>query len=237
MKIKISLYIFCICLALRGYSQTVVQFDTDTASEWTVSGGGAQGVTPFVIENYPEGNPSSYYDFLSVTSTGDSTGTFLQGGSLADFSGFWVVDYTFTLPSTATNISLDYGDFFADDRAVLALNGQVVDSTGIISIEGAPGSMVFTDGGDLQPYSFNGPFSSGTLDSGFNVGGSNTLEVIVNNTGTGTYGPDKDISPGDTTLLGLSGTISYSEVPEPNSIVLLGFGILVCAWHRNKQMT
>ena len=213
------------CFGTRGYSQSLLSFDTGTAAEWSVTGGGAENATPYVV-NYAEGSPPSDYNFLSVTTTGDGTGTFLQGGSLASFTGFWIADYTFTLPSTATDISLSYNNFFADDRAVMMLNGQTIASTGIIS-NGLPGSMVFTDGGDPQAYSFGAPFSSGSVDDGFNVGGSNTIEVVVNNTGTGISGGDRDISSGDTTFLGLSGSISYSEVPEPNSILLSGLGILV----------
>ena len=211
---------------LKGLSQETLFFDTGTASEWSVTGGGAQNVTPYIV-NYAERTPSTYYNFLSVTTTGDSTGNFLQGGSLANFTGFWLAIYTFTLPSYATSVSLTYNNFFADDRAVLTLNGQVINATGIISIQGAPGSMVFADGGNPQPYSFNGSFSSGTVTSGFNIGGLNTIEVIVNNTGTGIYGSDRSISPGDTTFLGLSGTISYSPVPEPSTVAMLGVGILL----------
>jgi hypothetical protein len=228
MKTKIifnlgaCLMLFC---GARGLSQETLSFDTGTASEWSITGGGAQNATPFIV-NYAYGTPSTYYNFISVTTAGDGTGNFLQGGSLADFTGFWLATYTFTLPSNATGVSLNYSDFYADDRAVLTLNGQVVAATGIISIQGAPGSMVFTDGGSPQSYSFSSLFSSGTVNSGFNIGGLNTIEAIVNNTGTGIYGPDRSISPGDDTFLGLSGTISYSQVPEPSCLAMFGIGIL-----------
>jgi hypothetical protein len=205
------------------YSQVNILFNTASPSSWTVTGGGAQNATPYIV-NYAEGSPPVNYNFLSVTSTGDSTGSFVQGGSLSSFTGFWLANYTFYLPSNAQNVSLTYNNFFADDRAVLTLNGQTIGATGIISIQGAPGEMVFNDGGNIQPYSFSGEFSSGGITSGFNVGGLNTIEAIVNNTGTGIYGSDRNISPGDTAFLGVSGTISYI-VPEPSALALLGIGI------------
>jgi hypothetical protein len=230
----LSIFTFCLLVSF-GLSAQTISFDTGTASEWSVTGGGAQNATPFVI-NYPEGNPSTFYNFLSVTTTGDGTGNFLQGGSLADFTGFWTAIFTFTLPSNATGINLNYNNFFADDRAVLNLNGQAIDATGIISIQNVSGSMVFTDGGDAQPYSFSGSFSSGTISSGFNIGGINTIEAIVNNTGEGIVGSDNDISSGDTTFLGLSGAIVYS-VPEPSSFALAVIGILIMmrAYGKSKK--
>lgn len=222
----------CFCI----YSQNSIFFSTSTSSGWTVTGGGAQNVTPFVVP-YIEGTPPANYNFLSLTSTGDSTGSFIQGGNPANFTGFWLADYTFYLPPNATGVSLSYEGFYADDRAVLTLNGQVIGATGIISIQGAPGEMVFTDGGAAQPYSFSSLFSSGSATGGFNIGGLNTIEAIINNTGTGIYGPDRDISVGDTTFLGLSGSISYSVVPEPSILAMISVGLagLVGFTARNKN--
>ena len=79
--------------------------------------------------------------------------------------------------------------------------------------------MVFTKGGPTQPYTFTATDGSvsGVITAGFNVGGSNILEAIVNNTHTGIYGTNETLTAGihDQTILGLAGTISYSTTNPP----------------------
>jgi hypothetical protein len=205
-------------LIANGFSQNAtIPFDTLSAPLWKVTAGGVFGATPYQVDN-----------MISVSSTGNETGTFLAGGNRANWNGFWVADFTFFLPANATGISLNYSNFYADDRAVLTLNGQIFDATGIpfFGHLNDVGSMVFTDGGATQGYSsFSSPDGSvsGVVTSGFHVGGSNLLEAIVNNTKTGVYGTDSNFQTGDGTLLGLSGAVSYSIVPEPSfTPILLG---------------
>lgn len=203
-----------------------ISFDTTTTTGWTATASGAINANPFVVyaqETIGSGG-NQYHDFLSVTSTGDNSGTFLQGGSIGNFTGFWIADYSFVLPQNATGVNFSYDNFFADDRAVLYLNGQAITATGIYADQGG-GEMVLTDGGNPQSYSFTSAIS-GTTSSGFNIGGENTIEVIVNNTGQGIYGSNKNVSQGDDTFLSLSGTISYSPAPEPSSAAMFGVGIL-----------
>ncbi|HZQ48572.1 MAG TPA: RICIN domain-containing protein, partial [Verrucomicrobiae bacterium] len=76
--------------------------------------------------------------------------------------------------------------------------------------------FVYTDGGAPQPYdSFvaTNAHLSGVINSGFISGGTNVLSVVINNTGTGTLGPDvaptNTATHHDATVLGLSGAISY----------------------------
>jgi hypothetical protein len=188
-------------------------------------------------------NPNNqvvYENCLSVTSTGNGSGSFLPGGNLANFDGFWLADFAFSLPANATSVSINYGNFYVDDRAVLTLNGHIVDATGIpyFGHMNDVGEMVFTDGGPLQSYSsFSSPdgFFSGTVTTGFNLGGVNTLEAIINNTKAGVYGPDLPFQSGDGTLFGLSGTISYSVVPEPSSLLIFCFGAFASAFLRRRQ--
>ena len=95
----------------------------------------------------------------------------------------------FTLPVGFTNASLDIVKFTVDDRGVLVLNDVIVASVGI----NGPGSgqMVLTDGTIINPFPFQyanpnvGPFAAIT---GPFKEGLNTLQVIVNNTGTGISG-------------------------------------------------
>jgi hypothetical protein len=102
-------------LAVGSSQANTISFDTSIATQWAVTAGGAVNATPYHRPAYPQ--------FIYITSGGDSTGTFVPGGSLANFDGFWTADFTFTLPADATNIRLNYGNFYADDRAVLTLNG------------------------------------------------------------------------------------------------------------------
>src|SRR5580698_973493 len=47
-------------------------------ANWLVSGAGATNAVPFLVSNH-----------LSITSTQTEGGTFISGGSLAGFDGFW----------------------------------------------------------------------------------------------------------------------------------------------------
>ena len=195
---------------------TTIYFGTTTTDGWTVTAGGATDVTP-----YPFGSE------LSISSTGTGVGSFVPGGSWSAFDGFWTAQFSFFLPADASNVSLNFSGVYADDRAVLNLNGTTIGSTGIAYQGNATsGSMVLTDGGLLVPYAFDGASGtvSGTVSSGFVLGATNTLSGIVNNTGTGVYGPLLPIFEGtsnDGTHFGLLGSVSYTEVPEPEGLTLL----------------
>jgi hypothetical protein len=113
----------------------------------------------------------------------------------------------------------------------------MVDSVGIYPGEG---SMVLTDGGPLVPYTFNGPGGSvsGTVTSGFNIGGVNTLEAIINNTGDTIYGPCSNmLFVGDWTQLGLTGTITYDLVPGPSVATLSIAGAALLGVRRGVRRT
>src|SRR5205085_2410723 len=90
----------------------IINFSTTNTSGWLATAGGAVDATP-------------YHDASSITITSNafSNGTFLQGGSLANFDGFWTAKYVFTLPYGATNVVLNYSNLLSDDRVVLQLNG------------------------------------------------------------------------------------------------------------------
>jgi len=159
---------------------------------------------------------------ISVTSNTFQTGTFVSGSSAANFDGFWTASLSFFLPANATNVVLNFSNLQADDRSVLDLNGTEIGSAGIFGP--GIGQMVFTDGGPLvDNVSFGGIPSSGSANSGFSLGASNTLLAIVNDTGTGIGGPIND-SHSFETIFALDGTVTYdlptSGVPEPSSGLL-----------------
>ena len=152
MKLKMLAFGIAVMAATCVHAQQVLDFSTDNPANWTVTGAGAVNVTPFGhSDTWPNFGWSGYV--ISITTDGRSTGTFVPGGSLANFDGVWVAIYTFFLPSGSANISLNYSGLFADDRAVLELNGTPIGATGLLAP--GQGSMVLTDGGSPVSYSFS----------------------------------------------------------------------------------
>jgi hypothetical protein len=185
---------------------------------WLVSGAGASNAVPLLTG-----------DHLSITSNENETGTFITGGSLANFNGFWEATESFFLPLNASNISLSFAHFNSDDRAVLELNGTVIGNSG----NGAPGegSFTFTNGGGLQAFDFTNQIS-GTITTGFDLGEENTLVVIVNNTGSGILGSTRTYtSSSDNTFFELTGSITDTTVPEPASALLVCLALAIAGSH------
>ena len=212
-------------LARYDTSAAGIDFSTTMATNWTASAGGAVDATPY-----------QFGTDITVTSTAFSNGTFLPGGSLAQFDGFWTAKYTFFLPYGATNISLVYSNLIADDRAVFTLNGVALGATGTQTSSGlTQGYMVFTDGGPLQTYYFSGPDGtvSGSATSGFIVGGANNLEAIVNNTRAGVAGTTlRTLTTTDGTTFRVKGAVSYSLIP-PRLIITRSGSSLLVSWAAN----
>jgi hypothetical protein len=197
----------------------IINFDTGLNSNWKVSGAGAIAATPF-YQNQP---------LLSITSNTFQSGTFVTGGTLANFTGLWDADFQFALPSNASNVSLNFSNLTADDRVVMQLNGNNI---GDFFLNGVPtnpplvgqGIMQFPSG--LSVYTFTGQ-TSGTVTSGF-LSGLNDIRLVVNNTNTAnlfapaiTFG-----AAGDGTNAGVLGTVNFTTqvVPEPASLSVLAFG-------------
>jgi len=216
----LGLFAPTVCL-LGPVAAATITLDTATAA-WTVSGGGATNATPF-----PDGSG------ISITSNTLQSGTFVTGGSAANFDGFWTASLQFFLPSNATNVALNFVNLANDDRGVLELNGTIIGSEGIFG-PGA-GQMTLVDGGPNNAFTFG--IGSGSANSGFILGGTNTLLAILNDTGTGISGP-LNTSHVFQTGFGVTGTVTYNVptgVPEPSSNALLLVGgsalLLVRRWH------
>jgi hypothetical protein len=193
------------------HAATSQSISTATPSGWTVSAGAALGMSPLL----------SGGDAISITSDGTAAGTPVAGLSLSTFDGFWIADYTFVLPPDATNLSISINNFFADDRSILKLNGNIIANT---SVDGpGSGSMVEADGSAPVSFNFtNG--STGAAASVFVVGGTNTLEAVINNTTGGMAAPLADIGATNGTNFGLDGVVSYAvSIPLPASF---GCGLL-----------
>ena len=195
-------------------------------ANWTVSipSAGVSNATPF-------GNGGSDGTNLKLDSVGNGSGTWVTGGSFGTFDGFWVADLTFTIPAGATGVTLSFSNLKVDDRAVVYLNGTSFASLG--STGGGVGEMMFSDGAPEVSYTFLQNLS-GTLTSGFNIGGTNTIEWIINNTGNGISGTTKNVNQGgDYTSFAMDGTLSYSpgdtSTPEPGSMGLIAAGLALVA--------
>jgi hypothetical protein len=216
--------LICLGLSPSAHAAVVTTSISTTNGNWTVTADGLVNATPYSLtEKY-----TGFNYLIGLTDTGFSTGNFLPGGNPATFDGFWTANYNFFIPAGATAVTLNYLGMFSDDRAVLELNGHIINSTAYVN---SPGSqyMIFTDGGPLTQWTFNGPNGSvgGTISSWFNVGGLNTLTAIVNNSGNGGQGGDLNLGTGDESTFGLLGALNYTVVPEPAPLALLGQGGLV----------
>jgi hypothetical protein len=230
MRKWVGLALSCaLCLVVPRGAGAAVQVDLGTAANaaaWSVTGAGAAGSPAFAVSANGAGE-------ISLTSNASKTGTFVAGGSLANFNGFWYADETFALPANATGVSLSFDSLFGNDRAVLQLNGVTI---GNVDHLGATGSAVmsFPPGPPDVAYTITGT-TSGVINSGFVLGGSNTLRIIVNNTGvvpitapTATFG-----GTGDVTDAHLNATLTYN-VPEPSALGLLALGSTLCLARRKR---
>lgn len=209
-----------------------IDLGTSTASNWSVTGGGAVNASAFAYTPLAG---------ISITSNGYSTGTFATGGSTALFNGFWYADQKFALPSNATSVSLAFSGFMGDDRVVLQLNGTTVGDFFLNGVEAnppltGPGLMSFPPGPPDTAFTFTGK-SSGTILTGFSLGGVNDLRIIVNNTNAHVLDASTTpFSSTDATHAQLVATVSYS-VPEPASLTVLSTTIAGVSLRRRTRPT
>src|SRR5438309_119818 len=91
-----------------AFSATVIDLGTANAGIWSITGAGASGAAALAVT----GGGGT----ISITDNSLQTGTYVSGGSLANFNGFWYADFMFVLPSDAINIVLNFSGLAADDR-------------------------------------------------------------------------------------------------------------------------
>lgn len=218
--------LLCLALACGMASATTIDIGTDGTGAWTVSVP-SQGIV----------NATPHTGYMTSPTTSitpfSGAGGCTSSACTSTFDGYWTAKLTFTLPSNATSVTLNFSDLEADDRAVLELNGSIIGDAYAGSASGpAAGFMTLTDGGANNAYDFGGSSSeSGVVTTGFDLGGTNTLLLIVNNTEGG-----QGLDPHGFTVAGLSGDVTYdvsspvgpvSSVPEPTllfptALVLFG---------------
>jgi hypothetical protein len=211
-----------------AFSSTVIDLGTSNVGNWSITGAGATGAAALANTTVP--------GTISITTNSKQDGTFLAGGSLGAFNGFWYADFMFALPGNAINIILNFSALTADDRVVLQLNGTDI---GNEAVDGEGLGLMNLGGGD-NLYTFSASAGNGSITTGFNVGGLNLVRMIVNNTGTGRTGSTQTfVTPADGTAAGLLGTVSYDSsipaTPEPGSISLILLGLAPLAWRLRRR--
>ena len=175
---------------------------TGTPAIWAITGAGASNAPVYGFADAG----------IGITSNGNRTGTFVAGGSLANFDGFWYAETSFFLPANATNVSLDFSGLGADDRVVLELNGQIV---GNFFLNASGEGVMTLSPGTNSPFTFTNQ-RSGTVNTGFLLGQENHLRLVVNNTDwNNPYATTKTFNDDiDGTAAYLAATVTYT-VPDP----------------------
>jgi len=195
-----------------------------STTTWTVSDPSLGVINGTAYAGYSSGSPIAPFSGSNICPSSPCS---------TPWDGFWTASYSFSLPADTTTVSLAFSGLGADDRAVLELNGTTIGSASDeagnpVPTGPASGSMVFTDGGTPSPYTFDSLSApnAGTVAAGFNIGGSNTLLLIVNNTQGGASG--SLVNYGYTEAV-LNGTVSFTEAtstaPEPGSLLLAISGL------------
>jgi hypothetical protein len=208
-----------------AFAATVIDLGTSNAGNWSITGAGAVGTTAMSSATSP--------GTISITNNSMQNGIYIGGGSTSDFTGVWFADFMFFLPGDAINVVLNFSGLVADDRAVLQLNGSDIGNEAL----GGPGLGLMNFGAGDNLYTFSAGANSGIVTVGFNVGGLNTVRLLVNNTGTGRTGSTQGFTTaGDGTATGLAGTVSFesSTVPEPGSFSFILLGIAPLAWRLRR---
>src|ERR1035441_9341912 len=95
---------------------TITVGTSNNASSWLITGAGATAAPAFQTSTNHSGE-------ISLTSNAVRSGSFVSGGSLAAFNGFWFADLTFILPPNAEGTTLNFKSLYGNDRVVLQLNG------------------------------------------------------------------------------------------------------------------
>jgi hypothetical protein len=228
-----ALVLAAVCATAQLKATTTYVGTVSNASAWTVTYDGPSGNVTGTAMPTPGG------DNISLSSDGEGDGSFVgAGGSLTNsdlasaFNGAWIANLSFFIPADAVDVVLTFADLAVDDRVVLELNGAPIGNAGLQGTTNASGVMSFVldSPGTTTPQDFDAD-TSGSITTGFILGGSNDLELVVNNTnaapdfthGTNLAQPTQGFqTSGDATLVGVNATISFGTVPEPGTLILFG---------------
>lgn len=143
-------------------------------------------------------------DCVSFTSNGYSTGSFLAGGSAADFMGQWEIYRRVTLPAGLRDLQLSFSIHGVDDRASVWFNQQ-------------PLFTAYRNNGAVTSFSL-------TLPGPITPGDYWLAVFVVNNPLAPDGSPLPFQSAFDGSTVSMTGQIS--AIPEPHTWALLGGGLL-----------
>lgn len=227
MQFKVSLLAILFLLAVYIPNIHAATIDVGiNATEWTVTDG-----TNIISPSFG----SYFYEGPAY-------------GGTESFSGWWQASRDFTVNNLDSSVAhyIDIDTFAADDRAALLINNQLIQMVGIIDGR-TEGAFSWTKGGDSEVVpvtDFTENYISASTALRFDLSGKlqegeNTIDIIVNDTNNGITGLTLDLVTVGTHLK-FGAEIDYaqiqnSQVPEPATMTLLGFGLLGMAGMGRKQ--
>ena len=217
-----------LCLPSTVQAEVVVDLGTPgNAPDWLITAAGAVDAPSFQSNVNRPGT-------ITLLDNSLITGNIVAGGSVGAYNGFWYAENHFDIPVGAQNVQFQFADLWGNDRVVLSLNGVNIGHATFGRGVG-DGLMRFEENGEDLPFVFS-EVTSGTVTSGFNIGGRNTLRLTVNNTGINLAAPTVPSAfAGDGTVVHLpTATLSFTAIPEPSAAALL-FAAAGCVVLRRKR--
>jgi hypothetical protein len=148
-----------------------------------------------------------------------------QNHSYPGGNGFNVTTQTVILPSDFTNALINITSVYANDAAVLQVNGTNIVGWGIFGP--GNGGFAFSESGPFAPftYALGHGFSLATVNQSYSapfVVGSNIIKVFHNDNGAGINGSSFSVANGELQFnANLTYSTSAAAVPEPSTSALL----------------
>jgi hypothetical protein len=220
---------------------------TGTAITWNYTGNFADPRYVAYVSTFASGPPNNFQIFHTThMANGAATSNTAYGPDVPlgtpAYTGVEFYYVTFSLPSDATNVALNFSRIGADDRMQFLFNGQLMGYWGG-NIQGAIGKM---DGIGSQPDVLNVAFNRGnvlpslTNQSLFNIGGVNVMRFWVNNTNSTSVAAEaiQHSSSGDPSTLDIRAVLTYDTaavVPEPATFVLSATAVLALGAFRLRR--
>lgn len=164
---------------------------------------------------------------FAITVTEDISQNHLYPGG----NGFNVTTQTVILPSDFTNASINIASVYANDAAVLQVNGTNIVGWGIFGP--GNGKFAFSESGPFVPFSYalGHGFSLLTVNQSYSapfVAGANIIKVFHNDNGAGIGGTFFSVANGELQFnANLTYSTSAAAVPEPGTWALLLAGCSV----------
>ena len=148
-----------------------------------------------------------------------------QNHSYPGGNGFNVTTQTVILPSDFNNALINIGSVYANDAAVLQVNGTNIVGWGIFGP--GNGNFAFSESGPFVPftYALGHGFSLLTVNQSYSapfVPGANIIKVFHNDNGAGIGGSSFSVANGELQFnANLTYSTSAAAVPEPSTSALL----------------